>query len=191
MSFQSCLLFIKLAGIFSFIGQVNGIASVQWFRTAQNTDDRMAKQPDLSFGEDFNLEQVVNVNRYDAIAMTVYSKYFISYYPFRSQKYQTILGFGGAFTDSASTIFSKLNPTLQAQLLDMYFSKDGLRYNMARLPIGSCDFSLENYNYASTSGDANLTHFSIDHDKSHIIPLTSGLVMHSTLLHLPGVPQTG
>ena len=88
----------------------------------------------------------------------------------RSTTYQSILEFGGAFTDSASTIFSKLNPTLQSQILDMYFSEDGLRYNMARLPIGSCDFSLENYNYASTSGDANLTHFSIDHDKSHIIP---------------------
>ena len=52
----------------------------------------------------------------------------------------------------------------------MYYSANGLRYNMARLPIGSCDFSLENYNYASTSGDANLTHFSIDHDRTHIIP---------------------
>ena len=52
----------------------------------------------------------------------------------------------------------------------MYFSADGLRYNMGRLPIGSCDFSLENYNYANTSGDANLTHFSVDHDKSYIIP---------------------
>ena len=84
--------------------------------------------------------------------------------------YQNITGFGGAFTDSAATIFSKLNPTLQSRVLDMYFSADGLHYNMARLPIGSCDFSLENYNYASTSGDVNLTQFSIDHDKKNIIP---------------------
>ena len=88
----------------------------------------------------------------------------------RSNTYQSILGFGGAFTESASYIFSKLSQTLQSQLLDMYFSEDGLHYNMARLPIGSCDFSLGNYNYASTSGDANLTHFSIDHDKQQIIP---------------------
>lgn len=88
----------------------------------------------------------------------------------RSITYQSVLGFGGAFTDSASNVFSKLNSTLQSQVLDMYFSEDGLHYNMARLPIGSCDFSLENYNYASTSGDTNLTQFSIDHDKSHIIP---------------------
>ncbi len=89
----------------------------------------------------------------------------------RSSTFQTIIGFGGAFTDAASFIFSKLNSTLQAQVLNMYFSDQGLRYNMARLPIGSCDFSLMNYNYDSTSGDANLTKFSIDHDKSQIIPL--------------------
>lgn len=88
----------------------------------------------------------------------------------RSEKYQTILGFGGAFTDAASYVFSKLSEDLQSQVLDMYFSESGLHYNMARLPLGSCDFSLENYNYANVSGDTNLTHFSIDHDKDHIIP---------------------
>ena len=52
----------------------------------------------------------------------------------------------------------------------MYFSEDGLRYTMGRLPIGSCDFSLKTYNYDNTSGDVNLTKFSIDHDKDYIIP---------------------
>ena len=88
----------------------------------------------------------------------------------RSTTYQTIMGFGGAFTDAASYVFSKLNSTLQTQMLNMYFSEDGLRYNMARLPMGSCDFSLGNYNYDSNSGDTNLDTFSIDHDKERIIP---------------------
>ena len=83
---------------------------------------------------------------------------------------QTIIGFGGAFTESASYVFSTLNATLQSQVLDMYFSENGLRYNMARLPIGSCDFSLSNYNYDNVSGDTGLTHFSINHDKELIIP---------------------
>ena len=91
--------------------------------------------------------------------------------PCRSQTYQTVLGFGGAFTDSAPYVFSKLNSTLPAHVLDMYFSESGLKYNMARLPIGSCDFSLDNYNYDSVSGDVNLTHFSINHDRQRIIPL--------------------
>ena len=41
---------------------------------------------------------------------------------------------------------------------------------MARLPINSCDFSLESYNYDNVAGDSNLDHFSIDHDKQLIIP---------------------
>ncbi len=98
----------------------------------------------------------------------------------RSKTFQTILGFGGAFTDSASYVFSKLNSTLQAQVLNMYFSDEGLRYNMGRLPIGSCDFSLGVYNYAETKDDANLTHFSIDHDKDQIIPFIQQA--NSTLL---------
>ncbi len=80
------------------------------------------------------------------------------------------MGFGGAFTESASYVFSKLNATLQAQVLEMYFSEAGLQYNMARLPMGSCDFSLENYNYASVKGDLSLNNFTIEHDKKLVIP---------------------
>lgn len=84
--------------------------------------------------------------------------------------FQTMVGFGGAFTDSAAFVFSKLNSTLQAKVLDMYFSKGGLQYNMGRLPIGSCDFSLDHYTYDEVVGDTNLTHFTIEHDKERIIP---------------------
>ena len=91
-------------------------------------------------------------------------------HPFRKTTYQTILEFGGAFTDSASYVFSKLNSSLQTQLLDMYFSEDGQHYNMARYPIGSCDFSLEHYTYDDVDGDTSLDHFSIDHDTKLRIP---------------------
>jgi glucosylceramidase len=84
--------------------------------------------------------------------------------------YQELLGFGGAFTDSASYVFSSLTSTLQKRVLDMYFSEDGIGYSLARLPIGSCDFSLGNYNYDKTKGDKDLTNFSIAHDKKNIIP---------------------
>ena len=80
-------------------------------------------------------------------------------------------GFGGAFTDSAAHVFSQLDQDKQQQVLDMYFSEDGLQYSMARLPIGSCDFSYTHYTYANVSDDTDLEHFSIEHDKAKIIPL--------------------
>ena len=96
---------------------------------------------------------------------------------YRSKTFQTILGFGGAFTDAASQVFSKLTPSLQTRVLEMYFSEHGLQYNMARLPIGSCDFSLGNYNYDNVDGDTNLEHFTIDHDKEKIIPFIKRAMM--------------
>ena len=36
---------------------------VQWYRTAQNNGDRIAKQPDLTFRGDFSFDQVISINR--------------------------------------------------------------------------------------------------------------------------------
>ena len=71
-------------------------------------------------------------------------------------------------------------------MLDMYFSDNGLHYNMARLPIGSCDFSLEHYDYANTSGDVNLMKFSVDHDRAYIIPFIKQA--NATILKRSGDP---
>ena len=56
--------------------------------------------------------------------------------------YQQIVGFGGAITEAAGYSFSKLSQEKQENLIHDYFSKDGLNYTIARVPIGSCDFSL-------------------------------------------------
>ncbi|KAL5463704.1 hypothetical protein EMCRGX_G032629 [Ephydatia muelleri] len=146
-------MFLQIACCFSLLLLHNGGAStteIQWYRTAQNTTDRISPQPSLQFGGDFPSDVTITIDR--------------------SSSYQTILGFGGAFTESAAYVFSKLNSSLQSQVLQMYFSEDGLRYNMARLPIGSTDFSLTTYSYDDIAGDINLTAFSIDHDLALIIP---------------------
>ena len=51
-----------------------------------------------------------------------------------------------------------------------YFKEEGLRYNMGRVHINSCDFALGNYTYV-TEGDMTLESFDIAHDKKYIIPL--------------------
>eukprot|EP01084_Bolivina_argentea_P259075 437021_1 len=85
--------------------------------------------------------------------------------------YQSMLGFGGAFTGSSSYLFSLLNETTQQQILSMYFGDNGNKYNMARLPIGSTDFSLLSYNYDPYPNDYNLTQFKLTYyDTDHVIP---------------------
>ena len=58
-------------------------------------------------------------------------------------QYQTINGFGGAFTESAAINYFKMNPDVGAQIREAYFGENGLRYNLGRTHIGSCDFSWE------------------------------------------------
>lgn len=89
----------------------------------------------------------------------------INIYP--SINYQEIIGFGGAFTESAGYAYSKLSDFKKAELINDYFSQSGLNYSMGRLPIGSCDFSLNSYSY---SKKADLSDFSIDRDKKYLLP---------------------
>jgi glucosylceramidase len=86
---------------------------------------------------------------------------------------QTIVGFGGAFTDSASQVYSRLSADLQKQMLDMYFGPDGIGYTLGRVHINSCDFSTYSYSFDDTAGDADLSHFdsSVAHDAKQMIPL--------------------
>ncbi len=50
---------------------------------------------------------------------------------------QEILGFGGAFTDTAAMALLHMNKEIQKKALDAYFDPEtGLSYNMGRVPIG-------------------------------------------------------
>ena len=88
-----------------------------------------------------------------------------------TRRFQTIIGFGGAFTDAAAETFAKLPAARQAELLTAYFSPTkGLGYTLGRTNINSCDFSSDTYSYDDTPGDTALTHFSIAHDLKYRIP---------------------
>lgn len=86
-------------------------------------------------------------------------------------EYQTIKGFGGAFTEAASTTLDKLSPEKREQVIKMYFDdKDGIGYNVGRVHINSCDFSLGNYSCVEEN-DETLESFNINRDKESVIPM--------------------
>ena len=84
-----------------------------------------------------------------------------------TSKFQEFIGFGGAFTESAGYALSTINNDIYNNILDDYFSKEGLNYNFGRLPIASNDFSLKSYSY---SYKKDLSDFSIEQDTKYIIP---------------------
>lgn len=85
--------------------------------------------------------------------------------------YQTIDGFGGAFTDAAGYVFTLLSPRQQEQFLQDYFSENGLKYTIGRTSIDSCDFSLECYASCDRDGDIALESFDMTRAQQHVLPL--------------------
>ena len=82
---------------------------------------------------------------------------------------QSILGFGGAFTESSASIYDQLDPDKKNEIIQAYFGDSGNQYNMGRTHINSCDFSLGNYALCDQE-DRKLTDFSIERDKKMLIP---------------------
>ncbi len=88
-----------------------------------------------------------------------------------AHRFQTVLGFGGAITDSVAEVYDKLTPAAQQAFLTAYFDPhNGLGYNIVRTSIHSSDFSSASYTYVK-DGDRTLNSFSIEHDLQHRIPL--------------------
>lgn len=100
-----------------------------------------------------------------------------------SRQFQSILGFGGAFTEASCYLINRLEPTARHQLLDELFGPGGLRLSMGRTSMGASDYSLSAYSYDdSPEPDPELKHFSIARDRESILPvLREALVVNPEL----------
>lgn len=90
-----------------------------------------------------------------------------------SVKYQTIIGFGGAFTEATALNFNKVPVDVQRKVIDKYFGKDGIGLSIGRIHINSCDFSPDSYTFDDIPNDFSLEYFDneVTHDNAFIIPL--------------------
>jgi glucosylceramidase len=87
------------------------------------------------------------------------------------EKFQTITGFGGSFTESSAYLLNKVSATNRKKILVAYFSEEGANCSLTRTHIASCDFSLSNYTYAKVENDMLLENFTIEDDKDDLIPM--------------------
>ncbi len=85
--------------------------------------------------------------------------------------FQTITGFGGAFTESSAYLLNKISKENRTKILEAYFGTDGANYSLTRTHMNSCDFSLSQYSYAPVEKDVNLEHFTIKDDMDDLIPM--------------------
>lgn len=124
---------------------------VQKIITAKYTEDRLSKKNDIDLENSSKFKQIARVET--------------------EQECQVMLGFGGAFTEAAAVTLFKMSDDLRQEVIEKYYDKEsGLAYNLGRIHIHSCDFSLNNYTYVN-EGDKSLDSFDISRDKMFIIPL--------------------
>ncbi|WP_312369858.1 glycoside hydrolase family 30 protein, partial [Lachnoclostridium sp.] len=107
------------------------------------------------------------------IASKVGSNQVVTIYP--ELTYQTIRGFGGAFTEASGYNFSKLSKEKKEIVLNAYFGKNGIHYTLGRTHINSCDFSLFNYAYLEKDEDINQK-FNRDRDREYIVPMIKAAI---------------
>ncbi len=87
-----------------------------------------------------------------------------------NKKFQTITGFGGAFTESSAYLLNKLSKKNRDTIMRAYFTENGANYSLCRTHMNSCDFSLSQYSYAPTE-DKALKDFSVKEDMDDLIPM--------------------
>jgi glucosylceramidase len=88
-----------------------------------------------------------------------------------NQRFQSILGFGGAFTDAACYTFSQMSDSGRQQILDRLFSPTEMGLSVCRTCIGSSDYSTKMYSFDEGDPDPELKRFSIAHDEEYILPV--------------------
>lgn len=98
-------------------------------------------------------------------------------------EYQEFIGFGGAITQAVGTLYNQLSPEKKKEFLKEYFM--GCNYELCRIPIGSCDFSPEEYSY---SNKKDLSDFSIQKDEMYIIPILKDILKLNPNLKLLASP---
>src|SRR4051794_29745230 len=87
-----------------------------------------------------------------------------------SQRFQKLIGIGGALTDASAETFYKLPKDKQAEILRAYYdTANGIGYTLGRTNINSCDFSSDVYTYIDEN-DASLKTFNLAHDEKYKIP---------------------
>jgi glucosylceramidase len=88
-----------------------------------------------------------------------------------SCRFQTIEGFGGAFTEAAAVTWAALSQARQTEVLEACFDLHrGHGYRLCRVHMGSCDFALGNYAHVERPDDDALASFSIERDRQALLP---------------------
>jgi len=105
-----------------------------------------------------------------------------------AQKYQEVLGFGAALTDSACYVIDRLPAPTRDKLFREFFDRSEANFDVCRVCLGSSDYAAKMYSYDEGEPDPEMKRFSIEHDKQYILPLLRKAREMNPDLYLFGSP---
>ncbi len=162
------LIFFVVSGL--FINSCHGNLTIKWW----------SSNPKKQWDEQRNvlLQQYDSTEKIDAEVFT-------------DSIEQRIDGFGGCFDELGWDALSSLNEKSRNKVISMLFdSKNGLGFNICRMPIGANDFARNFYSLDDSVNDYSLDYFNIERDKEMLIPYIKAAMHYQKRLKIWGVPWT-
>jgi glucosylceramidase len=109
--------------------------------------------------------------------------------------YQTIDGFGFCLTGGSAQVINQLNDTQKNELLTDLFAADGTHIGVSylRISIGASDMSAFTYTYDELlpgQTDPDLKNFSIEQEKTDLIPILKKILAINPNIKILGSPWT-
>ena len=83
---------------------------------------------------------------------------------------QTLEGVGGAFNEIGGEALMSLNKEARTEVMRNIFSKEGAGFAYCRTAIGASDFGIDAYSYSEVAEDYKMEHFSIERERTSVIP---------------------
>lgn len=95
-----------------------------------------------------------------------------------TQTYQTIDGFGFALTGGSAYLLNSLSAANKNALLNELFNTDSTHIGISyiRITIGASDMSSAAFSYDDVPNDVALTNFSLDKEKTDLIPILQKII---------------
>ncbi|MCF6403717.1 glucosylceramidase [Chitinophaga filiformis] len=109
------------------------------------------------------------------------------------QTYQSIDGFGYCLTDGSAMLINSLSADVQDALLKELFLTDSTHIGVSylRVSIGASDLSVAPFTYNDLPAgetDVNMTKFSIDMEKKHLLPILKKIIALAPNIKILGSP---
>jgi glucosylceramidase len=140
------------------------------------TGDRLhllEKQPPLAFGKENTNNLIVDVEP--------------------SQTFQSIDGFGYTLTGGSAALINRLPATQKNSLLRELFGKEenSIGVSYLRISVGASDLDSAVFSYDDLpvgQTDVTLSHFSLDPDRTHLLPLLKEILAINPSIKILGSP---